>query len=401
MGDRRRGALGSGCGRTVRTSGTGVRRSFVTNTAVATAVRTGTGAVLRRAACAAGLTLWLIVSSGCSDSKPPDQVEFRVPVSVAEATIGVVEDRVVATGTLRAPEMATLAVETTGILRVARAGGRRLAEGDAVRRGQMVAEVAGEDVELAARSEATLRRLETAARDYEAKRALHEQGLITLLDLKAAESTLAEARNDQERSRLTEARTRLVAPLSGTIVSLARDQSGQPIADGQRVVVGTAIAQIAPLGKLIADIDLVGDDVARVSAGQPARVRQHAFEPRRFDAQVLRLAPALDPTTRALRAEVEIDNSEQLLRPGMFVEVTVVIQRHEQAVVAPRSAVTERAGKKVVFVLKEQAVEQRAVTLGLGDDEQVELTAGLKSGERIVVKGLETLADNSKVRIQN
>ncbi len=341
----------------------------------------------------------VILATACGANNAPQDLEFRVPVTAGDVVASTVEDRVVATGTLRAAEMATLTVETTGILRVATGGGRRLAEGDKVKRGQIVAEVSGEDVTLAARSEATTRRLETAQRDFESKKRLHEEGLITLLDLKGAETSLAEAKNDQERSRLTESRTRLVSPVNGTIIKLVRDAAGQAIVDGQRVMAGTTIAQVAALGTLVADIDLIGGDVARVTPGMTARVRQHAFEGADFVGRVLRLAPSLDPSTRALRAEVEVVNDTERLRPGMFVEVTLVADRHENVPVVPRAAITERAGKKVVFVLKEQSVEQRGVTLGFGDDERVEIREGLKAGERIVVKGIETLTDGSKVRV--
>ena len=112
-----------------------------------------------------------------------------------------------------------------------------------------------------------------------------------------------------------------------------------------------------------------------------------------------RLAPTLDPLTRTLRAEVLIGNREGLLRPGMFVEVTIIAERREGVTVVPREAVTERGGRKVVFVLRGQKVSRREVALGLGDDDLVEVRQGLEAGERIVVRGLETLTDDMRVRV--
>ena len=114
---------------------------------------------------------------------------------------------------------------------------------------------------------------------------------------------------------------------------------------------------------------------------------------------IIRLAPALDPVTRTFKVEAEIDNSQRLLRPGMFVEVTLIAELREDVPVVPREAVAERGGVKVVFVLSGQQVEQREVIIGLGDDEIVEIRSGLEPGERVVVKGLETLSDESKVRV--
>ncbi len=84
----------------------------------------------------------------------------------------------------------------------------------------------------------------------------------------------------------------------------------------------------------------------------------------------------------------------------MFVEVTLVIEQRVGVAVVPREAVDERGGKRVVFVVNGQRVAQREVALGLGDDEIVEVAGGVEVGERVVVRGLETLTDNQRVRVQ-
>jgi len=341
-----------------------------------------------------------LVAIGCTPSADPSSLELRVQVSVKEVATGTVEDRIVATATLRAPETVTLTVDTGGILRLARGrDGRRLAEGDAVEAGQMIAEVIGEDVRIAARTEATEQRYETARRDYESRKALFDEGLITELELRQFEDALADARLEWERSVLTEDRTRLTTPISGVIQWLARDAEGARVPDGQRVVQGTSVALIAPIVRLIAEIDLIGPDISRVSVGQTTRIRHHAWEDRTFEAEIIRLAPSLDPVTRTFKVEAEVDNRERLLRPGMFVEATLIAERRHEVPVVPREAVAERGGVKVVFVLSGQQVLQREVILGLGDDDIVEIRSGLEPGERIVVKGLETLSDETKVRV--
>lgn len=346
------------------------------------------------------LGLLLVVTSACNDGDDTAEVDFRVPVSVADVAVGEVEDRVVVTGTLRAEEGVSLAVETGGILQIGRGpSGRRLREGDRVEAGQVVAEVTGEDVRLAARTAATEQRFDAARRDLEATRQLFEQGLITDTELRRAETALAEAQLEYDRSRHTEKRNRLVSPIAGVILSLARDAQGQPMASGQLVALGTVLARIAPTHELIADVDLVGRDVARVEVGQPCRVRHHAFPGELFAGRVVGIAPSIDVATRSLKAEVEVANPSGRLKPGMFVEVTVVGERRMEVPVIQREAITDRAGKRVVFVLRGQRVDQREVELGLGDDDRVEVRSGLEPGERVVVRGLETLKDGMRVRV--
>jgi membrane fusion protein (multidrug efflux system) len=347
---------------------------------------------------------WLIPAlallAGCTPPESGQQVEFKAPVFVRDVGTGTVEDRIVATGSLRAMEAISLRADTAGVLANARdESGRRIAEGDRVEAGQLIVEITGEEVKLAARTDATHRRYETALQDYESKKKLYDEGLISALEFRPFESTLAESRLEWEQSLLTESRSRLVTPISGVILQLARDEQGLPVADGQLVIQGTTVAQIAPTGKLIADVDLVGPDVTRVTAKLPARVRHHGWEGESFEGTVRRLAPILDPVTRTLRAEVEIDNSDGRLRPGMFVEVTMIAERRVDVPVVPREALTERGGRKVLFVVEGQKVTKREVVLGLGDDEIVEIRQGVTPGERIVVRGLETLTDGARVRV--
>jgi Cu(I)/Ag(I) efflux system membrane fusion protein len=96
---------------------------------------------------------------------------------------------------------------------------------------------------------------------------------------------------------------------------------------------------------------------------------------------------------------VEIANPGVLLRPGMFVEVTLIAERREDVLVIRRQAVTDRGGRRVVFVLNGQRVVQRDVRLGLGDDDYVEVREGVAAGERIVIRGLETLTNDMLVRV--
>lgn len=345
-----------------------------------------------------GLMILTIVS--CGPGADDEKIEFRVPVSVQEVAAGDVEDHIRATGSLRAREVVSLAVESKGMLHIARGpDGRRLAEGDRVTAGQVVAEIKGEDVRVAARTAATRRRFLAAESDYEATRELFEQGLINESELRRAETTLEDARLEFDRSRLAEDRNRLVTPIAGVLLSLGRDLEGRPMADGQLVTPGLVLAQVAQTHVLVADVDVVGIDVARVHENLSVRILQHSFDGTAFDGRVVRLAPAIDPITRALRVEVEVDNGDGLLRPGMFVEVEVLVERREGVPVVPREAVTERAGKRVVFVLRGQRVARREVELGLGDDETVEVQKGVEIGERVVVRGLETLADESRVRV--
>lgn len=338
--------------------------------------------------------------AACGGQAPPPEVEFRIPVEATEVALGTVEELVVATGTLRAREIVSLNIETPGHLQVARdAEGRRLAEGSRVASGQTIVQVTGEDARLHARLDSTRRSLEAAEAQLRRRTELFEAKLASEEELQQAEERLENMRYEYERSLLNASKATLATPIDGTILRLARDANGTPLADGQLVAAGFAVAQIAPLEELVADIDLIGPELARVRPGLDARIRHYAFSDTKFDGEVVRLSPTMDPIKHTFRAEVAVANDAGLLRPGMFVEVTVVVQQRLEVNVVPRQAVANRGGKNVVFLLDGQRVTRRDVDLGLGDDEQVQIIDGLALGDRIVERGLETLTDGTRVRV--
>jgi membrane fusion protein (multidrug efflux system) len=345
------------------------------------------------------MLLVVFALAGCSPNASEPEIEFRVPVTVREVETGTVEDRVVATGTLRPVEEIVLNAGANGILRYARDdSGRRVRDGDLVKAGQVIAEIVGADVRLEARTESNERRYKVALRNYESSKSLFDDGLITEQELRRVEAEFTDARVTLDSSLLKEDRARIKSPIDG-VVRLGRNFSDAPVADGQLVNAGFVVAEIAPIDRLIADVDLVGSDISRVRVGQIVRVLHYAWSDRVFPGTVILLESFMNPETRTFNVQVQIDNPERLLLSGMFVEVILVADERADVPVVPRTAVVERGGSKVVFVVEGQKVTRREIVLGLGDDEIVEVRQGLDAGERIVVKGLETLSDGTRVLV--
>lgn len=347
--------------------------------------------------------LFLIIGvSGCSNPENVDEVEFLVPVSVEKVDQADVEDKITATGTLRVIQVASLEVDKAGVLEFQRKkNGKRLQEGDRVNAGDVIAMITGEDVRLAANTRANYQKLQTAEEEYESKKSLYDEGFESKSEILRLQSALEDARVAYERSLQSEKRSQLVTPIDGVILRLARDSSNQnqPLAVGQYVGPGYEVARIAPTDVLIADVDLVAQDVARVKVGLEARIVHYAWEDEFFNGKVASLAPVIDPVTRALRAEVEIDNLNGKLRPGMFVEVVIVMEKRKDVPVVPRESVINRGGKPSVFILKGQRAVLKNVVPGLGDGDFIEIREGLSVGERIVTRGMETLTNQARVRV--
>lgn len=345
------------------------------------------------------LILLTVLLVSCQPQQDTSPLEFRVPVTVTEVAVESVEDVVVTTGTVRAPELIKLTVMTGGLLQIAaNKNGRQFAEGDQVKAGEILASITGEDVRLAAKKQLVEQRLEEAKKKLQATKALYDKNLVSESIYLRDKSAFENAKLEYETSLHSENRNRIVSPIDGVILKLARDD-GQLMANGQLVHTGQVIAEVASLNSLIADVDLVGRDIARIRPGLNTRASYHAWKGQEFSGRVLRLSPTIDINTRSIRAEIEIENNEHLLKPGMFVEVSVIAEKREAVTVIPRRSLTQRGGRQVVFVVKGQRAEQRIVELGLIDDQNVEIRNGVKAGEKVIVLGLETLSDQMPVRV--
>jgi cobalt-zinc-cadmium efflux system membrane fusion protein len=180
----------------------------------------------------------------------------------------------------------------------------------------------------------------------------------------------------------------LRAPISGTVI--ARDAViGQPVSPEQTLGSIAALDELWFLGRVFEK------DLGRLNPGAGAEIRLNAYPTERFDGRVEYIGQQVDPTARAVTARVRLKNRAGLLRIGLFGTAEVALPSTDGEVtrlVVPRSAVTEIADKSVVFVRQGNGeFELHEVTLGRAAPGKVEILAGLREGEPVVVDGVFTL----------
>lgn len=108
------------------------------------------------------------------------------------------------------------------------------------------------------------------------------------------------------------------------------------------------------------------------------------------------ISSVVDPETRTVKVRTEVPNADGRLRPDMFANVEIIASSRKTAISIPMSAVLDDGGRSVVFVADGNSYKKRDVTLGVKGDERVEITDGLKEGERVVVKGNYLLMEQSR-----
>jgi RND family efflux transporter MFP subunit len=141
-------------------------------------------------------------------------------------------------------------------------------------------------------------------------------------------------------------------------------------------------------------------DAPRIKPGMTASFTMRETQ-RTFTAKITLVSGAADTTTHMVpvTGQVDTDNHRYWLRPGSFCDVTIVIGAPRDAPVIPRSATRATDHGYVVYVAKDDLVEERVVTLGMNSkDGWVEVRTGIQAGDWIVVRGAEALSTGARVR---
>jgi RND family efflux transporter MFP subunit len=108
----------------------------------------------------------------------------------------------------------------------------------------------------------------------------------------------------------------------------------------------------------------------------------------------------LDPATRTAQIEVEIENANFRLKPGMYARVNFTVEQRSHTLVVPANALVDVQGNRGVFTTVGDVAKFKPITTGLIDDKHVEVSAGLSEGDRIVTTGAAALRDGDKILLQ-
>lgn len=257
--------------------------------------------------------------------------------------------------------------------------------GDFVRAGQIVAKM--DEVSL---NQSKLS-MANDSLEYSRIKKLYEQGGVSKSDFDAMELKYNVTRSQYQN--LLE-NTILRSPVSGVITARNYDQGDMYGASPIYVV-----EQITPV-KLYVGISEM--DYTRVKKNDVVTLTADALPGKTFTGRIARIYPTIDAATHTFTAEVNVANSDRLLRPGMYARVTVNFGSNH-SIVVPDDCVVKQQGSGVrsVFVLQaDNTVKEIVVTLGRHFGTEYEILSGVAEGDKVVVKGQASLKNGSKVNVQ-
>jgi len=192
------------------------------------------------------------------------------------------------------------------------------------------------------------------------------------------------------------------APFSG-IVTTKDAQPGEmisPVSAGSGFT-RTGICTIVDMSSLEIEVDVNESYINRVQPAQPVEAMLDSYPDWRIPAKVIAIIPTADRQKATVKVRVGFEKLDPRILPDMSVKVAFQSGGEAQAarprMTIPKSALRERDGRDIVWVVRGERAERRAVTLGTTRDNEVTIAAGLNGGEKVVVEGAESLVDGSKV----
>ena len=182
-----------------------------------------------------------------------------------------------------------------------------------------------------------------------------------------------------ENSGRTQPRITLFAPIGGVITELMARE-------GMTVMSGATLFRINGLGTVWANAEVPESQSALLRPGAKVQARSPAAPGATFEGKVQAIVPEVNPTTRTLKARLEIANPQFTLVPGMFVQMQFMDTRAGKALLIPTEAVIQ-TGRRTVVMLAEDNGRFRPVEVEIGIETggQTEIKRGLQVGQRVVV----------------
>jgi membrane fusion protein (multidrug efflux system) len=338
-----------------------------------------------------GLQIDRMIAHGRQMVPPPDAV------TTATAVTQHWEALIAAVGSLSAVQGVTVSAELTGkVVQIAFAAGSTVRAGDLLVKQDTSSE------------EAQLRSAEAAA-------ALARLNLDRLGKL-LGEKTIAQSQYDTSEAAYKQAvaqadairaaigKKTIRAPFPGRL-GIRQVNLGQVINEGQPIV------SLQTLDPIFVDFSLPQQNLPQLKPGLAVRVTTDALPGETIQGRITAINPLVDAATRTLRVQATVANPDERLRPGMYVNVSVVMPATRQVLAIPATAVLYAPYSDSVFVVEERpdpaggppaaAVRQQFVKLGERQGDFVAVLSGLNPSDTVVSTGVFKLRNGQTVTVRN
>jgi RND family efflux transporter MFP subunit len=231
---------------------------------------------------------------------------------------------------------------------------------------------------------------------------LHSKIALTKEQVRAADSRIGVAKEDADNCIVR-------APFDGIVVSkdAQRGEVVSPISAGGGFT-RTGIATLVDMNSLEIEVDVNESYIARVQQGQRVSATLDAYPDRELPAKVRTVIPTADRQKATVKVRIAFDKLDDTILPDMGVKVAFLSAApapgkstgSEARALVPKSAIRSDGGKQIVYLVRDQKLERRAVSLGAERGSDVEILAGLVPGDKLVVSSADKLHEGQAVEVK-
>lgn len=331
----------------------------------------------------------LIFTMACGEGNNNEQNEndekLVIPVEVSNVNRGNISAYYANTATLEAEQEATVVAKVRGIVREI-----YVEEGDEVKAGQVIAKIEDDQYRIeVARAKATLDRLKN---DFDRNKELYEKNLIAAEAYQNSQYEYESQKAAYELAQLNHEHTSIKSPIGGVI-------SERYVKVGNMIGTDQQVYRVTDFSPLQAILHIPEHEMAKIRKDQNAELRVDALPNQTFAGHVERISPVVDSETGTFKVTVYVDETKDLLRPGMFGRVKIVYDTRENTRMIPKSAVMSEDLAQSVYVIRDSLAFKKVIKTGYTNGVNVEVIEGLEDGEIVVTIGQGSLQDSTKVNV--
>ncbi|MGD0021009.1 MAG: efflux RND transporter periplasmic adaptor subunit [Smithellaceae bacterium] len=330
-----------------------------------------------------------------------------------------------ASGYIAAQRKAAVASKITG-----RLVALKVEEGSKVKKGQIIAQMESADVSAAKdqaaanlnTARANLEQIkadrDNLEKDYARYRRLAEGGYVAQSEydavnthykraiegVKAAEATVVATEAVLTGAKANLDYTLIRAPFNGVVLTKNADVGDIVSPLGAAATAKAAVVTIADMNSLQVEVDVSETSIASIRVSQPCDIQLDALSDKRFRGEVHAIVPTVDRTKATVLVKVRFLDKDPRMLPDMSAKVSFLSRNLKPEELKPRIAVNQaalmnRGEQSIAFLLQGNHVRQTSLQLGKKLGDMMEVTEGLKPGDRVVINPPDGLKDGSKIKI--
>ncbi|MBI3830841.1 MAG: efflux RND transporter periplasmic adaptor subunit [Planctomycetes bacterium] len=214
------------------------------------------------------------------------------------------------------------------------------------------------------------------------------------VEIAKAQVDLAAAQVDKVQTLLQY--TQISAPFDGVITKRWIDKGA--LVQAATVNRTSPMFAVQRVDAIRTFVDVPETEVSFVVLGIVAKVKPYGLKGASYDGKVTRIAAAINPGTRTMRAEIDLPNADGKLLHGMYAKVLLDLERHANVLAVPTSALLSEGQERFVLVVQDETAVRKPVKVGIEEGGRVEVLEGLSEADQVVVNPKAGVAAGAHVK---